>query len=113
MLRMHDRLMSNIQLSYNVLLNADSDTARILFEEKGEMAGQERKSRKQHLKRLRAGEEISFESSDIHLETLRGIKELNSLFASIAYPVLYRDGMLRDSRLIESVPARTSRPKIE
>lgn len=104
--RMHERLMTNIQLSYNVLLTSDSDLARVLFEEKGEMTMMERKSRKQHLKRLRGGEEVSFESSDIHLETLRGIKEINSLFASITYSILHREGQLHDSRLIEAVPAR-------
>ncbi|NOX73012.1 MAG: Na/Pi cotransporter family protein, partial [Alphaproteobacteria bacterium] len=68
-----------------------------------EMAAQERKSRKKHLKRLREGLETSFESSDIHLETLRGLKDLNSQIAAVAYPILIRNGQLLETRLIDSI----------
>jgi len=96
----HERVICNIKLAFNVLISDDLEAARTLIEEKAEMATLERKSRKQHLKRLREGAEISFESSNIHLETLRNLKELNSLFASVAYPILYKRGQLLQTRLI-------------
>ena len=98
----HERLICNIKLAFNVLISDDLEAARTLIEEKTEMANMERKSRNLHLKRLREGEEISFESSNIHLETLRNLKELNSLFASVAYPILYKSGQLLQTRLVGS-----------
>lgn len=100
---LHERVICNIKLAFNVLISDDLEAARTLIEEKTEMAAMERKSRKQHLKRLREGGEISFESSNIHLETLRNLKELNSLFASVAYPILYKSGQLLETRLVETM----------
>ena len=48
---------------------------------------------------LRVGTEQSVETSSIHLDTIRDLKQINSLLASIAYPVLEENGMLRGSRL--------------
>jgi len=87
----------------NVLLTEDIECARLLMEEKSAMANKERKSRKKHLKRLREGFEDSFESSDIHLETLRALKDLNSQIAAVAYPILYKGGQLLDTRLVENL----------
>jgi len=105
LLGMHERVACNIKLAFNVLISEDMESARTLVEEKNEMTRMERKSRKQHLKRLQEGEETSFESSNIHLETLRNLKELNSLFASVAYPILYRSGQLLETRLIGEIGA--------
>ena len=46
---------------------------------------------------------VLVESSNIHLETLRNLKELNSLFASVAYPILLKSGQLLETRLVESM----------
>ncbi|NOX39779.1 MAG: Na/Pi cotransporter family protein [Alphaproteobacteria bacterium] len=100
---LHERVMANMALAFNVLVSEDIESARLLMEEKSEMAAKERKSRKKHLKRLREGAEASFESSDVHLETLRNLKELNSNIAAIAYPILYRGGQLLETRLIETI----------
>lgn len=102
---MHERVLCNIKLAFNVLILEDMESARTLVEEKTEMTNMERKSRKQHLKRLREGGEVSFESSNIHLETLRNLKELNSLFASVAYPILYKKGQLLETRLVGTIDA--------
>lgn len=100
---LHERVMANMKLAFNVLLSEDIESARLLLEEKSEMASQERKSRKRHLKRLREGAEESLESSDIHLETLRALKDLNSQIAAIAYPILVRGGQLLETRLVDNV----------
>ncbi len=99
----HERTLSNMTLAFNVLLSEDIESARLLMEEKSEMAAMERKSRMKHLKRLRNGDEVSFASSDIHLETLRALKDFNSQICSVAYPILYRGGQLLETRLIETL----------
>ena len=97
---MHDRVIANISLAGNVLVSGDVGIARRLLEEKGEFTYRQRKSRKNHLKRLAKGRVESLESSDLHLETGLAFKEFNSHVASIAYPILAREGQLLDSRLV-------------
>lgn len=63
----------------------------------------ERSSRKKHLRRLSDGSTTSFESSNIHLEILRVLREINSHVASVCYPILYRGGQLLETRLIEAM----------
>lgn len=98
----HDRLVANVALASNTLVSGDVEIARMLIQEKTEMAVAERKSRKNHLKRLQTEPMQSLETSDIHLETLRTLREINSFVASVAYPVLDRDGQLLQSRLIDT-----------
>lgn len=102
---LHERVICNMTLAFNVLLSEDIEAARLLMEEKTHMATKEHKSRKKHLKRLREGHEISFESSDIHLETLRALKDLNSQISAVAYPILHKHGQLLETRLIEEMGA--------
>jgi phosphate:Na+ symporter len=70
------------------------------------MTRAERSSRKQHLKRLSKGMTISFESSDIHLDTLRALREFNSRISSVAYPILHRGGQLLETRLIQNIDTK-------
>ena len=100
---LHERVMANIRLANNVLLTDDVESARLLVMEKSEIARLERKSRKRHLKRLGQGGAVSFETSDLHLETLRALRDLNAYFAEVAYPILYRSGQLLETRLIETM----------
>jgi len=99
----HEKLMANIGLAANVLISDDLESARLLLEEKTEMAKMERASRKKHLKRLDEGTEVSFDSSNIHLETLRALKDMNSQISAVAYPILYRAGQLLETRLINNM----------
>lgn len=101
--RMHSHAMANILLASNLLVSDDLESARLMLEEKQEMARLERKSRKRHLKRLSEGVQISFDSSDIHLETVGGVRDFNSHISSAAYPILYREGQLLETRLIEQI----------
>ena len=98
---MHDRIIANIALAGNVLISHDVGIARRLVEEKSEFSHRQRKSRKSHLKRLAAGRTESLETSDLHLETSLAFKEFNSQIATIAYPILSREGQLLDTRLVE------------
>ena len=96
---LHHRVMANMQLALNVLISKDRESARQLLEEKDQMRSAERASYGQHLKRLQTGAAQSIETSDIHLETVRALKMINSLFATVAYPILAESGDLLDSRL--------------
>lgn len=101
----HDQIASNMSLAANVLISGDMESARLLLEEKNEITRVERSSRRKHLKRLGDGPRVSFESSDIHIETLRAFRDFNSQIASVAYPILYRGGQLLETRLIETMEA--------
>ena len=104
LLHMHEAILSNLKLASNVLISDDLESARLLSLEKTELKRAERQSRKRHLKRLQSGTSESFETSDIHLETLRAFREFNSHIAAVAYPILYRNGQLLETRLIEDMP---------
>jgi phosphate:Na+ symporter len=96
---LHHRVMANMQLALNVLVSKDRESARQLLMEKSAVSQAERASYGQHLTRLRSGTAQSVETSNIHLETVRALKTINSLFASVAYPILQQSGDLLDSRL--------------
>ena len=95
----HDRVASNMQLALNVMVSGDRDSARQLVEEKDRMRELERISYERHLKRLEKGAARSVETSDIHVETVRTLKQINSLLATLAYGILTESGELLDTRL--------------
>ena len=101
LLKLHEQVLTNMQLALNVLVSGDRVSARQLVEEKERLRDQERKSNVRHLKRLRTGEVDSIESSSIHVDTSRALRQINSLFASVAYPILSQTGDLRQSRLTD------------
>lgn len=96
---LHERVAANMKLAMNVLVSGDYDSALRLVEEKERMRALERRSHERHLARLQSRSAQSIETSSIHLETVRAFKEINSLLATIAYPILSETGDLLDSRL--------------
>jgi phosphate:Na+ symporter len=103
---MHETILANMKLASNVLISDDLESARLLNMEKTEIKRAERDSRKRHFRRLQSGQAQSFASSDIHLETLRAFRDFNSNIAAVATPILYANGQLLETRLIEEMPAR-------
>ncbi|MGJ8570997.1 MAG: Na/Pi cotransporter family protein [Hoeflea sp.] len=97
---LHQEVLKNSRLAFNLFVNADLDQARQLVAQKEVVRTMVRTSEEQHMQRLRDGNDNSYDSSSIHIDTMRDLKEINSLFASIAYPVLASAGMLRKSRLL-------------
>lgn len=95
----HATVLANARLAFNVLVSRDADTALRLVREKDRLRERERQSSARHFARLQKGAEKSVETSSIHLDTIRDLKQINSLLAAIAYPVLKEQGLLRDSRL--------------
>lgn len=96
---LHKQVLSNMHLALNTLVSGDLHSARQLIQEKERMGEQERQSSVSHLHRLQEGAPETIETSEIHLETLRALKQINSLFASVAYPILSQSGELLNSRL--------------
>lgn len=95
----HASVLANARLAFNVLISRDRETALQLVQEKDRLRDREKLSTQGHFDRLRDGTAKSVETSSIHLDTIRDLKQINSLLASIAYPVLEEHGMLRGSRL--------------
>jgi len=95
----HHAVLVNARLAFNVLVSRDLETARQLVQEKDRLRMLERQSSESHFARLRDGTARSIETSTIHLDTIRDLKQINSLLASMAYPVLEDAGQLSGSRL--------------
>ncbi|TWG92759.1 phosphate:Na+ symporter [Mesorhizobium sp. J18] len=95
----HASVLANARLAFNVLISRDRETALQLVKEKDRLRDREKETSGRHFSRLREGETQSVETSTIHLDTIRDLKQINSLLASIAYPVLEEHGLLRHTRL--------------
>ncbi|MDI7863183.1 Na/Pi cotransporter family protein [Rhizobiaceae bacterium n13] len=100
LMEMHDEVTKNTRLAFNLLVNPDIENARQLVAQKEIVRNMVRLSEEKHLQRLRDGNIASYDSSSIHIDTMRDLKEINSLVVSIAYPVLESAGLLRQSRLV-------------
>jgi phosphate:Na+ symporter len=95
----HAAVLANARLAFNLLVTGDAETARQLVIEKDRLRAVEKETSRHHFERLRQGTEKSVETSSIHLDTIRDLKQINSLLAAIAYPVLEQQGLLSGSRL--------------
>lgn len=95
----HDRVLANVQLALSVMMSGQPDDARELVAQKEKVRGVEQKLQRKHLKRLHEGLSESIETSNIHQETLRVLKQVNTSFAMVGYPILAETGDLLSSRL--------------
>ncbi|MEQ1950072.1 Na/Pi cotransporter family protein [Mesorhizobium sp. CN2-181] len=95
----HHSVLTNARLAFNALVSRDPATARQLVQEKDRLRVLEKQSSQSHFERLREGAAKSVETSTIHLDTIRDLKQINSLLASMVYPVLEEAGLLTGSRL--------------
>lgn len=95
----HHLVLTNARMAFNVLVSRDPTSARQLVREKDRLRGLEKASNLSHFDRLRDGSAKSVDTSSIHLDTIRDLKQINSLLASMAYPVLEEQGLLQGSRL--------------
>lgn len=95
----HDRVLANAQGALNVLMTLNPDAARALVEEKDHVRDIEQALQRSHLERLKEGRVESIETSNIHQETLRALKQVNTAFTQVAYPILSETGDLLASRL--------------
>lgn len=95
----HAAVLANARMSFNVLVSHDTQTAHQLVQEKDLLRDREKMISQAHFMRLRDGTPQSIETSSIHLDTIRDLKQINSLLSSMAYPVLEEHGLLSSSRL--------------
>ena len=94
-----NRVQSNVQLALNVMMTQDPDAARELVAAKEKVRQVEQKLQRSHIGRLREGLSESIETSNIHQETLRALKQVNTAFSVVGHPILLKTGDLLDSRL--------------
>jgi len=95
----HAAVLANARMAFNVLVSRDIASARQLVKEKDRLRDREKATNKSHFDRLSEGTAKSVETSSIHLDTIRDLKQINSLLASMAYPVLEEHGILQGTRL--------------
>lgn len=95
----HAAVLASARMSFNVLVSHDLETARQLALEKDRLREKELESSQNHFRRLRDGTAQSIETSSIHLDTIRDLKQINTLLSTIAYGVLEEHGQLHESRL--------------
>lgn len=85
---LHERILVNMHLAMNVLLSRDLESARQLVQEKGVVGMMVLASHRKHLDRLRDGDPASLRSSNIHIDTLRALHQVNSAFSCISYSLI-------------------------
>lgn len=92
-------LRDTIHLAANVFMEQTVDAARELISRKEIFREIEQDSIDSHLERLRLGTPQAVATTSYHIDILRDLKRINSLFASVAYPILDAAGGLHQSRL--------------
>lgn len=97
---LHTRLLANLKMAVAVFLHGDLKTAQQLIAEKVSFRELEMRYADSHLQRLSGNTPQSIETSSLHLDLLSDFKRVNSLFCSIAYPILESAGVLSRTRVI-------------
>ena len=95
----HDQVVTNGQLALRVLTTGDAEAARQLVAEKDRIRIEEQKLQERHLGRLQQGATASLETTNIHQDTLRLLKQINAALSYVAYPIAEETGDLLGSRL--------------
>lgn len=97
---MVDRLISNTRAAASLFVSDDVRAARLMAKQKEEFRQLESAAVAAHFARLRSGRTDTAETSAMHLDAVRDLKQINShLVAAAAYPVLEGHGELLESRM--------------
>lgn len=100
LLAMIDRLSANLRNATALFMSGDERAARLLAAEKETFRALEAAATDAHFARLRAGRIDTAETSAMHLDALRDLKNVNThLVAAAAYPILESRGDLLPTRL--------------
>ena len=100
LLAMIDRLVANVRTAATLFMTGDERIARQLASEKEVFRTMEAAATDAHFQRLREGHVETVETSTLHLDALRDLKNVNAnLVAAAAYPILERKGELLPTRL--------------
>ncbi|MEM7577121.1 MAG: Na/Pi cotransporter family protein [Planctomycetota bacterium] len=84
----YKHVAENLLIAETAFNGQDATLARRLIEHKRLMNERNRQLRLQHFQRLRAGVQLSHESSALHLDLLTHLKAINSCVAHVAYAIL-------------------------
>jgi phosphate:Na+ symporter len=99
-MQMLDRLLANVRTAASLFMTGDERAARLLASEKATFRSLEAAATEEHFERLRSGRIETAETSALHLDALRYLKDVNAhLVAGAAYPLLESGGELLASRL--------------
>lgn len=99
LLDFHDDVLANAQSALHVLMTRNPAAARELVSRKERARRREQGFQQSHLSRLRLGNSESAATSSIHQEVLRELKQINTCFVMVAYPILTESGDLLETRL--------------
>ena len=95
-----ERLIVNARQAGSLFMTGDTRAARMLANEKEAFRQRETDATLAHFSRLRSGRIETRETSALHLDLLRDLKQVNShLVAAAAYPVLEQHRELLPTRL--------------
>ncbi|EJF97493.1 hypothetical protein MEI_01187 [Bartonella vinsonii subsp. arupensis Pm136co] len=112
LLRFHAIVLANAHIAFNVLVSRDTHTAHLLVQKKDQLRNLEKEMSLKHFKRLREGDLTNIESSSLHLDTVRDLKQINSLLTSMIYPILEAQGLLQSSRLRNPIEQKTAKSSL-
>ena len=76
------------------MMNQNPGEAEELVNAKDEVCSLEQKLQRQHIARLREGLAESIETSNIHQETLRALKQINTSFSIVGFSILSKSNNL-------------------
>ncbi|WP_455473802.1 Na/Pi cotransporter family protein [Bartonella sp. B30(2025)] len=99
LLHFHAIVLANAHIAFNALVSRDTHTAHLLVQKKDQLRNLEKEMSLKHFKCLSENEFQNVESSSLHLDTVRNLKQINSLLTSMIYPILEAQGLLKNSRL--------------
>src|SRR5262245_50025139 len=99
---LHRHLLANLKLAVAVFLNGDLKSAQHLIAQKIAFRELEMRYADNHLQRLSGNTPQSIETSSLHLDLLADFKRMNSLFCSVAYPILESAGVLAKTRVADA-----------
>ncbi|MCU0907530.1 MAG: Na/Pi cotransporter family protein [Rhodobacteraceae bacterium] len=99
----HDDVLANAQAALHVQMTRNPAAARDLVARKELARRQEQLLQQAHMARLQQGNAESAATSSIHQEVLRELKQINTCFLMVAYPILTETGDLLETRLRHTV----------
>lgn len=99
----HDMVLTNAQAALHVQMTRNPEAARTLVAEKERARHFEQKLHRAHLTRLQEANPDSIATTSLHQETLRELKQINTCFIMVAYPILTQSGDLLKTRLKHAV----------
>ncbi len=88
-------VLESMRLAQTVFISGDAKLARQLVEDKAMIKQAELQASINHMGRMQQGIPETLATSDLHMDIIRDLRRINSLMASIAYPILEEAGELR------------------